>query len=88
MGPRGVVFSPPEEELLLLLSKTETGLEVWNWLWEDLLLRVEFSFPRVNPPPENESSTKVESHSSCTISSYCETVKQKEEEEELNEGKG
>lgn len=71
LGLSGIVF-PPEEELLLLLllSKTEMGLEVLNWLSEGSVLMHELSFAMVIPPPENESSTKVESHSSCTISSY------------------
>lgn len=76
-GPRwrgliGTVF-PPEEELLLLLllSTTETGLEVWNWLCGESLVTRRFSFPTVSPPPEKESSTKVDSHSNWTISSYC-----------------
>lgn len=74
-GLRGMGF-PTEHELLL--SRTETGLEVWNWWcwWDDeSLLMQDSSFSRVMLPPENESSTKFESHSSWTISSYCSRIK-------------
>lgn len=70
--PMGTMaFSPELEELLLLLlSRTETGLEVLNWLWEGSFLSVEFCCSRVMPPSEKESSMKFESHSRCTTSSY------------------
>lgn len=79
-GPRGhglrggSVFPGPELDvdellLLLLLSSTETGLEVRNLLSEDSFLTEQCSFPSVKPPQEKESSTNVESHSSWTISS-------------------
>jgi hypothetical protein len=75
-GLRGKVFSNEEE---LLLSRTDTGLEVWNWLLDKeslsmvtvessvftvrLLPKKESSVFTVRPPPEKESSQNVESHS-------------------------
>lgn len=79
---------PTEEELLLvvvLLSRTETGLEVWKWLWDESLLMEGFCFLRVMPPLEKESSTNVESHSSCTMSSYWER-KQNIRNNKINNG--
>lgn len=61
-----VSLSPEQELLLLLLSRTETGLEVWNWFDGD---KEEVLTVRV-PAPEKESSTKFESHSNWTMSSY------------------
>jgi hypothetical protein len=60
-GLRGTFFSTVQE---LLLSRTETGLEVWNWWWDDSLLIADSSFFMVRLPPEKESSTKFDSHSS------------------------
>ena len=60
-GLRGTFFSPEQE---LLLSRTETGLEVWNCWWDESLLMNDSSFFMVRLPPEKESSTKFESHSS------------------------
>jgi len=52
-------------EVELQLSRTEIGLEVWNWPCEVSLVEVKLVFfSMVIPPPEKESSTKFESHSS------------------------
>lgn len=67
-GLRGCRVLSLEQELLL--SRTETGLEVWNWL----LLCVKSltsSLFIVRPSPQNESSTKFASQSNWTMSSYC-----------------
>lgn len=69
-GLRGCRLLSLEQELLL--SRTETGLEVWNWLWVKSLGSSLFI---VRLPPQNESSTKFESHSSWTMSSYCKQTK-------------
>lgn len=59
-------------EQALLLSRTEIGLEVWNWFrGESLEEEVHWLFSSVRPPLAKESSTKVDSHSSWTMSSYC-----------------
>lgn len=69
-GLRDAGFSPEQE---LLLSRTETGLDVRNWLCtRSLLVMLDdaSSFFMVRLPSEKESSTKFESHSNWTMSSY------------------